>query len=98
VTASFELIPVLVISQVYGGGGNSGAPLQNDYIEIYNRGPGAVNLTGWTVQYASAAGTTWQTTPLAGSIVPGGYYLVQEAAGANPAPHCRRRTPSARSR
>jgi hypothetical protein len=86
VTASFELVPVLVISQVYGGGGNAGAPLQNDFIEIFNRGPGTVSLTGWTVQYASAAGTTWQTTPLSGSIVPGGYYLVQEAAGLNPAP------------
>ena len=28
----------VVISQVYGGGGNSGATLKNDYIELYNRG------------------------------------------------------------
>src|SRR5262245_3769647 len=26
----------LVISQIYGGGGNTGAPLFNDYIEIFN--------------------------------------------------------------
>jgi len=26
----------LVISQVYGGGGNSGAPFRNDFIEIFN--------------------------------------------------------------
>jgi len=86
VTASFDVNPVIVISQVYGGGGNSGAPLKNDYIELYNRGPSTVNLAGWTVQYASATGSTWQTTPLTGSIVSGGYYLVQEAAGAGVAP------------
>ena len=85
VTASFDPDPppaLLVISQVYGGGGNTGAPYQNDYIEIYNRGSGTVSLTGWALQYASASGSTWQTTPLSGSIPSGGYYLVQEAAGA----------------
>jgi DNA/RNA endonuclease G (NUC1) len=72
----------VVISQVYGGGGNSGATLRNDFIELFNPGPAAVSLAGWSVQYASAAGSTWQVTPLTGSIAPGGYYLVQEAAGA----------------
>jgi predicted extracellular nuclease len=73
----------IVISQVYGGGGNAGAPLRNDFIELYNRGATPVSVTGWSVQYASSAGTTWARTPLSGSIPPGGYYLVQEAAGAN---------------
>ncbi len=50
----------IVISQVYGGGGNSGATWKNDFVELYNRGPVAVDVTGWTVQYASAAGTSWQ--------------------------------------
>jgi predicted extracellular nuclease len=71
----------VVISQVYGGGGNSGATLKNDFIELHNRGAAAVDLTGWSVQYASAAGTTWTLTALSGSIAPGGYYLVQEAQG-----------------
>jgi hypothetical protein len=71
------------ISQVYGGGGNSGAPYRNDFIELYNRGTTAVDLTGWSVQYAATTGTNWAVTPLSGSIAPGGYYLVQEAAGAN---------------
>lgn len=73
----------VVISQIYGGGGNSGAPYRNDYIELYNRGSEAVSLVGWSVQYSSAAGTTWQATALTGSIEPGKYYLVQQAAGAN---------------
>ncbi len=72
----------IVISQVYGGGGNSGATLKNDFIELFNRGTTTVSVTGWSVQYASSAGTTWQRTNLSGSIPPGGYYLVQEAAGA----------------
>src|SRR5262249_29093893 len=75
--------PDVVISQVYGGGGNSGATLKNDFIELYNRGPSTVSLSGWSVQYASATGTSWQATSLTGSIASGAHYLVQEAAGAN---------------
>jgi predicted extracellular nuclease len=71
----------VVISQVYGGGGNAGATFKNDFIELYNRTAGTINLTGWSVQYASATGTSWQVTALSGSIASGKYYLVQEAAG-----------------
>ena len=74
--------PDIVISQVYGGGGNSGATFKNDFIELYNRGSVAVNVTGWTVQYASSTGSSWQKTTLAGTIEPGKYFLVQEAQGA----------------
>jgi uncharacterized protein (TIGR03437 family) len=73
----------VVISQVYGGGGNAGAPLANDFVELFNRGRTSVDLTGWSVQYASGSGTTWQVTPLHGTIAPGRHYLVQQAAGAN---------------
>ncbi|MGR4875297.1 lamin tail domain-containing protein [Pseudoxanthomonas sp. LARHCG66] len=73
----------VVISQVYGGGGNSGATLKNDFIELRNNGPTAVDLTGWSVQYTSSAGTTWSgRTTLSGSIPAGGFYLVQQAQGA----------------
>jgi hypothetical protein len=74
----------VVISQIYGGGGNSGATFTHDFIELFNQGTTPVNLTGWSVQYQSAAGTgTWQVTPLSGTIAPGGYYLVQEDSNAN---------------
>ncbi|HVX38173.1 MAG TPA: DNA/RNA non-specific endonuclease [Gemmatimonadaceae bacterium] len=73
--------PNVVISQVYGGGGNSGATYKNDFIELFNPGTSAVALDGWSVQYASSTGTSWHVTALSGSIQPGGYYLVQEAAG-----------------
>jgi uncharacterized protein len=73
----------VLISQVYGGGGNSGATLKNDFIELYNPSGSTVSLSGWSVQYAAATGTgAWQVTTLTGSIAPGEYYLVQEAAGA----------------
>jgi len=74
--------PNIVISQVYGGGGNSGATLTNDFIELFNRGTTAVEITGWSVQYASSTGSTWTVTALSGFVQPGQYYLVQEAAGA----------------
>jgi predicted extracellular nuclease len=72
----------VVISKVYGGGGNSGATYTNDFIELFNRGADPVSLAGWSVQYASAAGTTWQVTLLSGTMLPGRRYLIQQAAGA----------------
>jgi predicted extracellular nuclease len=49
----------VVISAVYGRGGNTGATYTNDYIELFNAGTAPVSLNGWSVQYASATGTTW---------------------------------------
>ena len=81
-TGIASVTPLVVISQVYGGGGNSGATYKNDFIELYNRGTSAVNLNGWSVQYASATGTTWAATPLTNfTLAPGQYYLVQQAKG-----------------
>ena len=74
--------PNVVISQIYGGGGNVGATYTNDFIELFNRGSSSVSLAGWSVQYASATGAgNFAATPLTGSIAPGQYYLVQQAAG-----------------
>ena len=70
------------ISQVYGGGGNAGATLKNDFIELHNPTDADVVADGWSVQYGPPAGTTWTPTVLTGTIAAGGYYLIQEAAGA----------------
>jgi hypothetical protein len=72
----------VVVSQIFAGGGNAGAPFTNDFVELVNRGGTAVDVSGWTVQYASAASATWQSTALSGSIQPGRYYLVQLASTA----------------
>lgn len=72
----------LVISQLYGGGGNSGAPLSNDYVELYNPTGISFNLAGWSLQYAAATGTSWANKqPLGGTIAPGEYFLVALASG-----------------
>jgi predicted extracellular nuclease len=72
----------MVVSQVYAGGGNSGATYANDFVEIFNRGTAAIDLGTWSIQYASAAGTSWQATALSGSVQPGRYYLIQLASAA----------------
>ncbi|MEU4391284.1 lamin tail domain-containing protein [Kribbella sp. NPDC023855] len=72
----------VVISAVYGGGGNSGAIFKNDYIELANLSDSPVDVSSWSVQYTSATGTTFQLTNLTGSIPAHGKYLVQQAAGA----------------
>ncbi len=73
----------VVISQVYGGGGNSGALYTNDFVELYNPTGSAVNLAGWSLQYASATGSGWDSgkQPLGGVIGPSEYYLVSLASG-----------------
>lgn len=74
----------VVISQVYGGGGNAGATYTHDFIELFNRGTVAQDLTGWSVQYTSTAATTWTIKTDLPSVIlqPGKYYLIQEASTA----------------
>jgi predicted extracellular nuclease len=81
----------LVVNEAYGGGGNSGSTIKNDFIELFNTGASAVNLSGYKLQYASATGlyddpatatdNTFNTFPT-GSIPAGGFFLIQEAQGA----------------
>ncbi|HEY5157125.1 MAG TPA: lamin tail domain-containing protein [Anaerolineales bacterium] len=73
----------IVISQVYGAGGNSGATFNKDYIELFNLGTSTINLTGLSLQYASATGNFNSAFALTGSVSPGQYYLVAMAAGTN---------------
>jgi len=72
----------VVVSQVYVGGGNTGTVWRNDFVELFNRGAAPASMAGWSVQYASATGATWQVAPIEGTIEPGQYFLVQLAAGA----------------
>ena len=79
---------LVVVSQVYGGAGcttQGCSTYKNDFVELYNRGTGAVALGGWSVQYAPATGTgAWQVTALPDfTLAPGQRFLVQEAGNAN---------------
>lgn len=77
----------VVISQVFGGGGNSGAPFTHDFVELFNRSHEAVDLSGWTLQFGTATGTTSlgstasTLTELSGLLLPGQYLLVRGASG-----------------
>jgi hypothetical protein len=82
-TASQALSSGLVISQIYGAGGNAAATYGSDFVELFNRGTSPISLSGMSVQYASAAGTTWQAIALPSkSVPPGGYFLISLASGA----------------
>jgi uncharacterized protein len=76
--------PDVVLAEVYGGGGNSGATLKQDFVELGNAGTTPVDVGGLSVQYlpgSASAASQWQVTPLAGSVAPGGRYLVAQATG-----------------
>lgn len=77
--------PNLVISQIYGAGGNTGTTLyKNDFIEIFNRGSTSVTASGWTLQYGSASSTgAWSGKSVLPTftIEPGQYVLVQQQGG-----------------
>jgi hypothetical protein len=80
---SYSQSTTVVISQVYGGGGNSGAPYNADFVELHNVSNTAQTLTDYSVQYYSATGTaTWSgKAKLPTTTIPaGGYYLVQMSA------------------
>jgi len=59
----------VVISQIYGGGGNSGATLKNDFIELLNTSASTVDVSTWSIQYASATGTADLPSPNATGVI-----------------------------
>lgn len=73
----------VVISQIYGGGGNTGAPFTHDFVELFNTTSSPIDISGWTLQYASATGSSWSRNTLpAGTIInANSYFLIQLAAG-----------------
>ena len=71
----------IVISAVYGGGGNAGAPYNADFVELFNAGVSSVNISSWSVQYGSSGSTgTWTGfvgIPLSTTLGAGQYYLIR---------------------
>ncbi len=77
---SFSQSTTLVISQAYGGGGNSGAPFNADFVELHNISGVSQSLAGLSVQYSSATNTgAWSGVfALPAATIPaGGYYLIR---------------------
>lgn len=77
----------VVLSQVYGAGGNSGAVLDRDYVELFNNGSTPQSLAGWSIQYSGANGSGWNSNKFLlpnVTLQPGQYYLVaMSGAGSN---------------
>ncbi len=77
----------IVINEVYAGGGNSGATITNDFVELYNNGTTDVNISGYSIQTSTAVSTSGNFTvcalPTTGDTViePGTYFLVQFGSG-----------------
>ncbi|WP_335547459.1 Ig-like domain-containing protein [Neobacillus drentensis] len=90
IRAHADMADHIVISQLHGAGGNSGAVYKNDFIELYNPTSSPIVLDGWSIQYASKTGTfstaSTAATNLKGTIPAYGYYLIQEAAGTGAQP------------
>ena len=77
----------VVINEVYGGGGNTGATLTHDFIELYNAGSTPISLSGLYLWYGSATGALGgqdgalvQALPDF-TLEPGKFYLIQQAKG-----------------
>lgn len=92
VAAALQAVPAaantggtgLVINEVYGGGGNSGATYRSDFVELYNPTNAAIPLAGKSIQYRSAAGGAGgAAVALTGSVPAKGYYLIKAADGSN---------------
>lgn len=78
----------VVISEVYGGGGNGGAVFSHDFVELYNPTAAAISLVGTSLQYRAAANTgapgASSVLALGGEVPAGGHVLVRLASGTNP--------------
>jgi 5'-nucleotidase len=67
----------LVISEVYGGGGNSGATFNADFVELYNPTDSAVSLAGLGLQYRSATDGSGGVASLSGSVAARGTFVIR---------------------
>jgi len=83
---------IIVINQVYGGGGVAGATYDHDFIELLNTSTVSVDISGWSLQSrAGGSGGAWTITNLCASTTPntcvmpsGRYYLISGfSSGAN---------------
>ena len=69
----------VVISQIYPGGGNSGAVYNTKYIELHNIDESEVDISGWSIQYSGSNKDVISSTcklPSNVKLPQGGYYLI----------------------
>ncbi|MEO8907155.1 MAG: lamin tail domain-containing protein, partial [Microbacteriaceae bacterium] len=68
----------VVINEAYVNGGSAGAAYKNKFVELYNPGGTAVDVSGWSIQYrtSAASGVSNNTIALKGNIPAHDYYLI----------------------
>ncbi|MBA3398975.1 MAG: hypothetical protein H0U01_03345 [Acidimicrobiia bacterium] len=67
---------------MFGGGGDSGAPLNADYVELYNPTAAPTSLSGLSMQYRSSGGNPGAVPfALSGTVPAGSHYLIQTLVG-----------------
>ena len=69
-------VPLAGVSEVYAGGGGTGATFRNDFVEVFNRSPSPIDVTGWRVAYSPSRDASWVTVALTGTLGPKRFYLV----------------------
>jgi len=71
----------LVISEVYGAGGNAGAVYDADFVELVNPTDASIPLAGLAIHYRSAAGGSGGSPyALSGSVPAHAHWLIQMGA------------------
>lgn len=84
VTVSTVVYTTLMIYELYTAGGNAGATYNKDYVVIYNGTNAAIDLSGYTLQYASKTGAFSIKATLTGTINSGDFFIVSDQnAGKN---------------
>ncbi len=91
-TFSGTTIPTspVIFTQVYGGGGNSGATYKSDFVELYNTTNSDINIGNWNLYYiaASSSSTSVKYEFPANTIIKAGKFFILKCAdgtGAQPA-------------
>ena len=79
-----EIKEELFIYEVYGGGGNSRAPYQNDFVILYNNSLTNINLDNYSLQYATSSSNYFSgIVKLSGIIKPNNFYVIKLSGGSN---------------
>lgn len=90
----------VVINEIYAGGGSSSASaaFRTDYVELFNNGPFAIDLSGFRLDYSPASrgagvfDVLIGVLPVGSTIAAGGFFLIQTGSsgtggGTDPTPN-----------
>lgn len=82
-------LPEVIITQIYGGGGNNGATYKSDFIELYNTTSDNINIGGWCLYYSAATSSATNLKyefPANTTVKANSYFLVKGGDGTGTQP------------